>query len=80
MVLSYIPLKKNYLPTGNSSVIVSKGFPVPILREGLLGGQSSKDIEYSDRIAEQEEILNFCADVFGEKPALNFEEYKEINS
>jgi len=48
--------------------------------EGIYSKDQNKDINYSDRVNEQEELKQFTSQVFGSKKEMSLQEYKEFNT
>ena len=93
IVLSYIPFKR-YLPPehadiqkrisnlniGFSSAVEQVTSPKYSNKEGLYDQEEGKNMEYKDRVLEQDEIKNFIAKVFAGRNEISFEQYLDINT
>jgi hypothetical protein len=72
-------MRKSIFAEERTSILPSQAGKLAGAREGLYENEDGKNIDYKDRLAEQQELKNFCDALFGAKTSMNFEEYVTFN-
>ena len=74
IVLSYVPFIKDL---GNNFESMTSAFQAR--QEGLYKQDEGRDMQYQDRLLEQEELKAFLSKVFEKKKMMSFNDYLEFN-
>ena len=69
IVLSYIPFKRDEVGGVSSAQSVHSSASAQQKKEGLYEQEEGKQLEYKDRVSDQEEIKNFVNLVFDATPS-----------
>jgi hypothetical protein len=72
-------MRKSIFAEERTSILPSQATKLAGAREGLYENEDGKNIDYKDRLAEQQELKNFCDALFGTKASMSFDEYVAFN-